>query len=442
MDGVFSSEFCKVNRQILRGVTLLMALYIMAVRHLRAFLALLIWESSFVVCDGTVSIASSNAFITQRPCVRGCIMGASNGIDLGCGSPLLNSCFCRADLQSSALYQVSSCVSVNCNDTTTDINNVISLYTAYCSTATLSTMSAAATAVNTTVSIASSNEYSSTATSITAAAVNTTATNSRTENDLTVSITSSNAYATQRPCVQDCIMGASDGIDLGCGSPLLNSCFCRTDLQSFAVYQISSCISVNCNGTTTDINNVISLYTVYCSTATLSTTSAAATAVNTTVSIASSNAYATQRPCVQDCIMGASNGIDVRCGNPLLNSCFCRADLQSSAVYQVSSCVSVNCNGATTDINNAISLYTVYCSSDTLTASMAATSSPGEAQPSVTSSGSSTAQSTGKSCSWLLQLMHSWYGAWALGNPLEIMQKLTLAAFSELCWRRRRHIKG
>ena len=178
----------------------------------------------------------------------------------------------------------------------------------------------------------------------------------------------------------------------------------------------------------------------------LSTASATATNSSAekdpTVSIASSNAYATQPPCVQACIMGASNGIDVGCGNSLLNSGFCHADLQSSAVYQVSSCVSVSCSGATTDINNAISLYTVYCSSDTLTASMAATSSPGEAQPSVTSSGSSTAQSTGKSCSWLLQLMHSWYGAWALGNPLEIMQKLTLAAFSELCWRRRRHIKG
>src|SRR5271170_327339 len=126
---------------------LLMALYIMAVRHLRAFLALLIWES-FVVCDGTVSIASSNAFITQQPCVRGCIMGASNGIDLGCGSPLLNSCFCRADLQSSVLYQVSSCISVNCNGTTTDINNVILLYTVYCSTATLSMTSATATVAN------------------------------------------------------------------------------------------------------------------------------------------------------------------------------------------------------------------------------------------------------------------------------------------------------
>jgi protein involved in ribonucleotide reduction len=286
-----------------------MALNILTVRHLRAFLTLLVWES-FVVCDGTVSIASSNAFITQRPCIRGCIMGASNGIDVGCGSPFLNSCFCRADLQSSALYQVSSCVSVNCNGTATDINNAISLYTAYCSTATLSTMSAAASssdAVNDpTVSMASPNAYSSTATlsttSATAAAANTTATNSGTENDPTVSITSSNAYATQRPCVQDCIMGASNGIDVGCG-------------------------------------------------------------------------------------------------NPLLNSCFCRADLQSSAVYQVSSCVSVNCNGATTDINNAISLYTVYCSSDTLTAGMAATGSPGEAQPSVTSSGSGTAQSTGESCS-------------------------------------------
>ena len=117
----------------IRGVILLMALNIMAAHHLGAFLTLLIWES-LVVCDGTVSIASSNAFIIQRPCVWGCIMGASNGSDLGCGGPLLNSCFCRADLQSSALYQVSSCVSVNCNGTTTDINNVISLYTAYCST--------------------------------------------------------------------------------------------------------------------------------------------------------------------------------------------------------------------------------------------------------------------------------------------------------------------
>jgi protein involved in ribonucleotide reduction len=426
-----------------------MALYIMAVRHLRAFLTLLIWES-FVVCDGTVSMASSNAFITQRPCARGCIMGASNGINLGCGNPLLNSCFCRADLQSSALYQVSSCVSVNCNGTTTDINNVISLYTAYCRIATLSTTSAAATSSD------AENDPRVSTTSETATAANITATNSGTENDPTVSITSSNAYATQRPCVQGCIMGASNGIDLGCGSPLLNSCFCRADLQSSVLYQVSSCISINCNGTTTDINNVILLYTVYCSTATLSMTSATATVANTTatnsgvekgptVSITSSNSYATQRPCVQGCIMGASNGIDVGCENPLLNSCFCRADLQSSVLYQVSSCVSVNCNGGTTDINNAISLYTVYCSSGTLSASVAATSSPGEAQPSVTSSGSSTAQSTGKSCSWLLQLMHSWHGAWALGNPLEMIQKLTLAAFSELCWRRRRrwrrHIK-
>ena len=407
-----------------------MALYIMAVRHLRTFLTLLIWES-FVVCDGTVSIASSNAFITQRPCVQGCIMGASNGSDLGCGSPLLNSCFCRASLQSSALHQVSSCVSVNCNGTTMDINSVISLYTAYCSTATLSTTSAAAASSdaenNPTVSIASSNACCSTATlsttSVTGPTANTMATNSGTENNPTVSITSSNAYATQRPCVQGCIMGAINGIDVGCGNPILNSCFCHADLQSSALYQASSCASVNCNGTITDINNVISLYIVYCSTAMLSTTSATAPAANTTatnsgtennptVSIASSNAYATQRPCIQDCIMGASNGIDVGCGNPILNSCFCRADLQSSAVYQVSSYVSANCNGATTDINNAISLYTVYCSSDTLTASMAATSSPVEAQPSVTSSRSSAAQRTGKPCSWLLQPMHSCMDPW------------------------------
>ena len=394
-----------------------MALNIMAAHHLGAFLALLIWES-FVVCDGTVSIASSNAFIIQRPCVRGCIMGASNGSDLGCGSPLLNSCFCRADLQSSALYQVSSCVSVNCNGTTTDINNVISLYTAYCSTAMLVTTSAVATSsdakTNPTISITSSNACCSTATlsttNVTATTANTTATNFGTKSDPTVSITSSNAYATQPPCVQDCIMGTSNGIDVGCGNPFLNSCFCHADLQSSALSQASSCASVNCNGTTTDINNAISLYIVYCSTAMLSTASATATATSTTptnssvendptVSIASSNAYATQPPCVQACITGAGNGIDVECGNPFLNSCFCHVDVQSSAVYQVSSCVSVNCNGATTDINNAISLYTVYCSSDTLTASMAATNSPGEAQPSVTSSGSSAAQRTGKSCS-------------------------------------------
>ena len=313
-----------------------------------------------------------------------------------------------------------------------------------------------------------------------------TTTTSSVEKDPTVSIASSNAYATQPPCVQACIMGASNGIDVGCGNALLNSCFCRAGPQSSALYQVSSCVSANCNGTTTDINNVRSLYTAYCSTAMLSTASAAATSSdaknnptisiaspnaccstttpsttppttsvtttmantmatnsgtedNPTVSITSSNAYATQPPCVQGCIMGASNGIDVGCGNPLLDSCFCHADLQSSAVYQVSSCVSVSCSGATTDINNAISLYTVYCSSDTLTA----TSSPGEVQPSVTSSGSSAAQRTGKSCSWLLQLMHSWHGTWALGKPLETIQKLTLATFSELCWRWGQwHIKG
>jgi protein involved in ribonucleotide reduction len=221
--------------------------------------------------------------------------------------------------------------------------------------------------------------------------------------DGTVSIASSNAFITQRPCARGCIMGANNAIDVGCGSPLLNSCFCRPDLQSSALYQVSSCASLNCDGATTDIDNVISLYTAYCSTATLSTTSVAVISSGAendpTVSIASSNAYATQRPCVQGCIMGANNAIDVGCGSPLLNSCFCRPDLQSSALYQVSSCARLNCHGATTDINNAISLYTAYCSSDTLTASMAATSSPGEAQPSVTSSGSSAAQSTGKSCS-------------------------------------------
>ena len=319
-----------------------MALYIMAVRCLRAFLTLLIWES-FVVCNGTVSTASSNAF----------------------------------------------------------------------STWTLSATSAAATSSD------AENLPTVSTTNETATAANTTATNSGTENDPTVSIASSNAYASQRPCIQSCIMEASNGIDVGCGNPLLNSCFCHVDLQSSVLYQVSSCINVNCNGTTTDINNVISLYTIYCSTAALSTTSATtsatmgatATVANTTatnsgvqkdptVSIASSNAYATQRPCVQNCIIGASNGIDVGCGNPLLNSCFCRANLE-----QVSACVSVNCNGATTDINNAISLYTLYCSSSALTASMAATSRPGEAQPSVTSSRSSVAQSTGKLCSWLAILL-------------------------------------
>ena len=90
----------------------------------------------------TVSIYSNAAFKAQRLCAFECILcgyGTYGQHDclaaaLDCNTPLQNSCYCRADLQSAAVSYVASCVSSACTNTL-DVNSAVGIYTQYCATA-------------------------------------------------------------------------------------------------------------------------------------------------------------------------------------------------------------------------------------------------------------------------------------------------------------------
>jgi hypothetical protein len=126
---------------------------------------LIVLTSLFRVIAGqsSVSIYEVPSFTSQRICVQGCVWGQ---VDFGAatgglvqpyimGDSVLqcpenansyqNSCFCRPDLSSVALSYISTCVSSWCTADTTDVNNAVSVYTAYCSIAEPATVSAATT---------------------------------------------------------------------------------------------------------------------------------------------------------------------------------------------------------------------------------------------------------------------------------------------------------
>jgi hypothetical protein len=104
---------------------------------------------------------------------------------------------------------------------------------------------------------------------------------------------------------------------------------------------------------------VLSLWTLF-----LSHVTAQASA---TVTIQAYSDFAAQRQCVQVCITGWSGDINdnLHCAGPVLNTCFCRSDLQPLATKGLSGCVQNRCadNGGTpsVDLNAATSIYSAYC---------------------------------------------------------------------------------
>lgn len=85
------------------------------------------------------------------------------------------------------------------------------------------------------------------------------------------------------------------------------------------------------------------------------------------VSITSVLAYQEQRPCVQNCIWREDDHISnlngyLGCPSPVANSCWCRDALTLYALSFLTSCVNQFCNSVSTDVSQAVSVYTEYCS--------------------------------------------------------------------------------
>ena len=86
--------------------------------------------------------------------------------------------------------------------------------------------------------------------------------------DGTFTITTLPAYTSQRVCAQDCFFQFGWNLPnaLGCQSPYLDSCVCRTDLTSSGSSILNSCINNACSSNSNDISSAESLYLGYCAT--------------------------------------------------------------------------------------------------------------------------------------------------------------------------------
>ena len=88
----------------------------------------------------------------------------------------------------------------------------------------------------------------------------------------TVTIEGQPGYTSLRDCAQHCLGGFLLGDNLqgqlNCPNPLLESCYCRTDLASVATTFLSSCASNSCvveqSSTTGCIGSVPGVYSSYC----------------------------------------------------------------------------------------------------------------------------------------------------------------------------------
>jgi hypothetical protein len=115
-----------------------------------------------------------------------------------------------------------------------------------------------------------------------------------------------------------------------------------------------------------------------------------------TQSLYSEDLYKQQRSCAQCCFEGCCCVNDdlvaggLSCPSPVLNSCYCRGDLQAAAVSYISSCVSSACSSDTVDIQSATSLYQAYCVSNgyppITTSTSTSTYTPSASQPQATTS--------------------------------------------------------
>jgi hypothetical protein len=90
----------------------------------------------------SISVAQQSQYNELRGCAKECIWGRPQKGDLptrlGCTSPYLDKCFCRADAPARASSILSDCISTACTDIktpTVDISSAIGVYDGYCATA-------------------------------------------------------------------------------------------------------------------------------------------------------------------------------------------------------------------------------------------------------------------------------------------------------------------
>ena len=103
---------------------------------IRMSILVLLLRAFLVSAEATVTIGSSADLRTARGCLQSCFIQNSYsglGYYLDCSQPYLESCYCREDLQSSAILFISSCISSKCSSNTVDVSSGVSFYTSYCS---------------------------------------------------------------------------------------------------------------------------------------------------------------------------------------------------------------------------------------------------------------------------------------------------------------------
>lgn len=86
--------------------------------------------------DSSISIVSNQPYKEQRICAQHCLwhFGFTNDLSsfLGCTSPWVNDCYCRADLASMVTSFLASCVDEGCSQKTEDVKQALSVYNGYC----------------------------------------------------------------------------------------------------------------------------------------------------------------------------------------------------------------------------------------------------------------------------------------------------------------------
>jgi hypothetical protein len=215
----------------------------------------------------TVSFLSYPAYLEQVECVKLCLWHVSAVDDLivqiGCSSPWVNECFCKAELASSASSFLSGCVASRCTapSTAPAVTSALSAYNEYCSTNGLPI-------------------------------------------PVVASIQSYPAYVSQSSCVQECVWSPSrSSFDdlmpgMGCGPPWDNACLCNADLASTAGAFLSTCVASKCSvgDDAPQVTAAIGLHGSYCSAAGLPIPLALATAQTTSTELSQSTGGPTTGP--------------------------------------------------------------------------------------------------------------------------------------------------
>lgn len=109
-----------------------------------------------------------------------------------------------------------------------------------------------------------------------------------------VTITSLGSFSLQRQCAQICIGNEFlFAYQLGCTSPALNGCFCRSDLGSSASTILSSCLAVLTCSDAADRSSAMGVYNEYCGSVSAENAGIAQVSATTTDSTGSGSGVAT-----------------------------------------------------------------------------------------------------------------------------------------------------